>query len=256
LFRPRVIPVILVDGQGHAVKSIRFKNFVELGDSINTVSLFNAFKVDELVILDIAATRQGRSFSDRLMRDLASEAQIPLSVGGGVMAIEDIRRLIVAGAEKVVLSSVALSCPEFVRQASEEFGSSSITVCLDCRRDWLGRDRLVSRLPKSETSNLSPVEAAQLMEANGAGEIIVQSVAYDGMMQGYDLALTTRVADCVGIPVVALGGAGRFEHLVEAGRSTNASAFASGSLFCFQDQNRGVLISYPSSETLAALVRA
>ena len=252
MFRPRVIPVILICENGHAVKSVRFKDFIDLGDSINTVSLFNAFKVDELVILDIIATRRGRAFSDRLMTDLASEARIPLSVGGGIASLDDIRRLLTAGAEKVVLSSAALARPEFVREASDEFGSSSITVCLDCRRDWLGRDRLVSR-GRQINAPFEPGEAARLMEEMGAGELIIQSVERDGGMQGYDLALLERVADSVGIPIIALGGAGRFEHLVEARRRTNASAFASGSLFCFQDENRGVLISYPSVSTLAEL---
>lgn len=244
--------MILIGANGNAVKSIRFKKFIDLGDAVNTVSLFNAFEVDELVILDIHATRQGRPFNPQLMADLASEAHIPLSVGGGVSSLKAIGALLTAGAEKVILSSAALARPEFVREATERYGSSSITVCLDCRRDWLGRRRLVSRGAKVEAPN-SPPDAARLMEQMGAGELIVQSVEHDGMMQGYDIELVAAVADEVGLPVIALGGAGRFEHLLEARRACNASAFAGGSMFCFQDEDRGVLISYPGRETLRML---
>jgi cyclase len=242
---------MLVDNRGHAVKTVRFKKPLDLGDAINTVSLFNAFKVDELVVLDISATRLGRRFPDRLMTDIASEAQMPLAIGGGIRSCQDIHDLLHAGAEKVILSTAALSNPDFVREAADTFASSSITVCLNAARDWLGRYRIVT--PVRGAKVMSPAEAATLMEEMGAGEIIVQSIDHDGRMDGYDIALTAQVADAVGIPVIALGGAGRFEHLRAANAATHASAFASGSLFCFQDSNRGVLISYPDQDELASL---
>ncbi|MBH9538448.1 HisA/HisF-related TIM barrel protein [Novosphingopyxis sp. YJ-S2-01] len=251
MFRPRVIPVILVDERGHAVKTVRFKKPLDLGDSVNTVSLFNAFEVDELVVLDISASRLQRRFTDRLMADLASEAQMPLAVGGGIRTIEDVHALLEAGAEKVIISTAALARPQFVRDAAEQFGSSSITVCLDLKRDWRGRPRTSLSLRGSKSEG--PAHVARLMEEMGAGELIVQSVDQDGRMSGYDLELIGEVADAVGIPVVALGGAGTFEHIREANQKTQASAFASGSLFCFQDTNRGVLVSYPGSDDLATL---
>lgn len=253
MFRPRVIPVMLVDNRGHAVKTVRFKKPLDLGDAVNTVSLFNAFKVDELVVLDITATRMNRRFPDRLMNDIASEAQMPLAIGGGIRTCQDIYDLLHAGAEKVILSSAALADPGFVREAAASFASSSITVCIDAARDWLGRYRVSS--PSRGVKAMTPAEAATLMEEMGAGEIIVQSVDHDGRMSGYDVTLTAQVADAVGVPVIALGGAGRFEHLRAAQAATHASAFASGSLFCFQDSNRGVLISYPGQDELASLAR-
>jgi cyclase len=251
MFRPRVIPVILVDSRGHAVKTVRFKKPLDLGDAVNTVSLFNAFKVDELVVLDITATSMNRRFPERLMTDIASEAQMPLAIGGGIRTCQDIYDLLHAGAEKVVLSSAALANPSFVREAASNFASSSITVCIDAARDWRGRYRIAS--PQRGAKAMSPAEAATLMEEMGAGEIIVQSVDHDGRMSGYDMTLTTQVADAVGVPVIALGGAGRFEHLRAANAASHASAFASGSLFCFQDSNRGVLISYPGQGELTSL---
>lgn len=251
MFRPRVIPVILVDDRGHAVKTVRFKKPLDLGDSVNTVSLFNAFKVDELVVLDIAATKAGRRFPDALMADIASEAQMPLAVGGGIRTCDDVHALLEAGAEKVIVSAAAFADPDFVRAATGQFASSSITVCIDARRDWRGRYRTLAPIRGDKT--MSPADAARLMEEMGAGELIVQSVDEDGRMFGYDLNLTNAVADAVGIPVVALGGAGTFEHVRTANRDTHASAFASGSLFCFQDAHRGVLISYPDQDDLASL---
>jgi imidazole glycerol-phosphate synthase subunit HisF len=252
MFRPRVIPVVLVDDRGHAVKSVRFRKPLDLGDSVNTVSLFNAFKVDELVVLDISATRAGRRFDDGLMANISSEARMPLAVGGGVRTCDDVHRLLHAGAEKVILSSAAFANPQFVREATDAFGTSSIVVCLDVKRDWLGRYR-VHLAGLGGRAAWAPQEAAVLMEEMGAGEIIIQSVDRDGMMTGYDLDLVTLVADAVGVPVIALGGAGRFDHIREANRLTHASAFASGSTFCFQDENRGVLISYPGESELASL---
>lgn len=253
MFRPRVIPVMLVDDRGHAVKTTRFRKPLDLGDAVNTVSLFNAFKVDELVVLDITATRLGRRFPERLMTDIASEAQMPLAIGGGIRTCRDIYDLLHAGAEKVILSSAALADPEFVREAAATFASSSITVCINATRDWRGRYRTVS--PSRSAKVATPTGAAMLMEEMGAGEIIVQSIDQDGRMGGYDLALTTQVADAVGVPVIALGGAGEIDHLRAANAATHASAFASGSLFCFQDRNRGVLISYPGQDELASLAR-
>lgn len=254
MFRPRVIPVVLVNDNGHAVKSVRFRKFIDLGDCVNIVSLFNAFKVDELVLLDIMATRNGRAFSDALMADISSEARMPLAVGGGVSKCAHVYRLLNAGAEKVILASAAVRNPMLVREASAAFGSSSISVCIDAKRDWLGRYRV--RMPgRGGRSALAPVEAAKMFEEHGAGEIIIQSINQDGMMSGFDHKLISMVSDAVGVPVIALGGAGSFEHMKEANQLTYASAFASGSTFCFQDRNRGVLISYPGDGELASLVR-
>ena len=252
MFRPRIVPVLLIDHRGHAVKTVRFKNPLDLGDPVNTVSLFNSFEVDELVVVDIAATRLGRSFQDELLTDIVSEAKMPLSIGGGVSTCEHIYRLLHAGAEKVILRSAALGRPEFVRDAVRAFASSSISVSIDAKRDWRGRHRV---LTAQGSLAMSPAEAARLMEDMGAGEIIAQSVDQDGRMNGYDKHLIASVADAVGVPVIALGGAGCFAHFAEANEHTNASAFASGSAFCFQDARRGVLISYPSTRNLATLAR-
>jgi cyclase len=244
-----VIPVLLLDGQGHAVKTQRFGRRVDLGDPVNAVSLFNAFRVDELVLLDIDASKQRRTTSETLLADIASEARMPFSVGGGIRTLEDIRKMLARGAEKVVLSSSAIDRPDFVREAATRFGSSSIMVCIDVKRKFFGQQTVFNAANRhNEAWNV--VDFAKLMEQKGAGELIIQSVDHDGMMKGYDCELVRAVSAAVSVPVIALGGAGAFEDLLDAYRRTSVSALAAGSLFVFQDKNRGVMINYPSPENL------
>ena len=251
MFRPRIIPIILIDERGHAVKSIRFRNKIDLGDPVNTVSILNSFRVDELVLLDIAATKLGRLISLDLMADIASEAKMPFSVGGGVTTLDDIRNILSTGAEKVVISTAGLERPEFIREAADKFGSSSIMVCIDVKKNLFGKETVRTRAGTNKV-NMSPQEAALQMEKMGAGEIIIQSIDHDGAMNGYNLALTSSIASSVGVPVIALGGAGCLDDMKEAYAKTHASAFASGSLFCFKDAGRGVLINYPSKTQLGS----
>jgi imidazole glycerol-phosphate synthase subunit HisF len=243
------MPVILIDEDGNAVKSIKFRKKIDLGDPVNTVSIFNSFRVDELILLDIAATKQGRLISLELLADIASEAKMPFSVGGGITKLDDIRKILSTGAEKVVISTAGLERPEFVREAAERFGSSSIMVCIDVQKNLFG-NQSVRILGGSKKLNKSPLDAALQMEKMGAGEIIIQSIDRDGTMSGYDLLLTNSIASAVSVPVIALGGAGCLDDMKQAYAKTHASAFASGSLFCFQNNDRGVLINYPNKKML------
>ena len=249
MYRPRIMPVLLIEESGHAVKTRRFRKRIDLGDPVNAVSLFNAFRVDELVLLDIDATARGRSISLDLLADIASEAKMPFSVGGGIATLGGIRAVLAQGAEKVVLSTKAVEEPQFVAQAAERFGSSSIIVCLDVKQNLFGKPGIVTRGGRNKTS-YEPVEAARLMERMGAGEIIVQSVDRDGSMTGYDQELVATLADAVSVPVIALGGAGRLAHMKDMYANSSVSALAAGSLFVFQDEQRGVLINYPGKDEL------
>ena len=251
MFRPRIIPVILIDENGHSVKSIKFRKKIDLGDPVNMVSIFNSFRVDELILLDIAATKNKRLISLDLMADIASEAKMPFAVGGGISTLDDIRKILSTGAEKVVISTAGLERPEFIREATERFGSSSIVVCIDVQKNFFGIEAVRTRAGTNKL-NISAQKAALQMEKMGAGEIIIQSINSDGTMNGYNLALTNSIASTVGVPVIALGGAGCLDDMKEAYAKTQASAFASGSLFCFQDSNRGVLINYPSKTQLGS----
>lgn len=251
MFRPRVIPVLLLKNSG-LVKSVGFRRHKYIGDPINAVRIFNDMLADELVFLDIEASRQGRLISLDFVRDVGEEANMPFAVGGGIRSVEDIRRVISAGAEKVVIGSYALERPEFVREASDAFGASTIAVCVDVKKNWLGKTR-VWGLNGNRSYDYSPVEFAGLMEEMGAGELIVQSIERDGSMGGYDLDLIKQISEKVRIPVVALGGAGNLNHLREAYTQAYASALAAGSMFVYQGSNKGVLINYPERQELQQL---
>lgn len=174
---------------------------------------------------------------------------MPFAVGGGIRSIDDIQAIIKAGAEKVVITTQAGQDPDFIRKASERFGSTTIVVCIDVKKKLFG-GRRTWILNGSRPTTFEPVAFAQLMEENGAGELIIQSIDRDGTMDGYDIELIKAVSTSVSLPVVALGGAGNGEHLVDAFRDGHASAVAAGSLFVYQSKKRGVLINYPDKNDL------
>jgi cyclase len=248
MFRPRIIPTLLLKSGG-LVKSIEFCKHKYIGDPINAVRIFNELRADELVFLDIDATREGRLISLDLVRDIGEEASMPFSAGGGVKTLNDIRSVIAAGAEKAVIGSEAARDPEFVRRAANEFGSSTIVVCIDVKRSYFKGQRVWSVNATRPTGHTA-VEFARLMADKGAGELIIQSVNRDGTMTGYDLELIRPVASAVEVPVIALGGAGICADLLTAYRDGGANALAAGSLFVYKDKKRGVLINYPAKGEL------
>lgn len=248
MFRPRVIPVLLLRNDA-LVKTRQFGKYDYIGDPINAVRIFNDLKADELVFLDILATRNGRLISLDFVRDVGDEANMPFAVGGGIRSIEHIRSLLNAGAEKVVITSYAAENPDFISEAADTFGSSTIVVGMDVKARMFGKFQTWS-VSGTKPSGFSPTDFAELMEQKGAGEIIVQSIARDGMMNGYDIDVVGTISKAVSIPVVALGGAGTMAHLKEGYVEGHASGLAAGSLFVFHGSRRGVLINYPERSQL------
>jgi cyclase len=248
MFRPRIIPVLLLKNKT-LVKSEKFKKFRYIGDAINAVRIFNELKADELVFLDIEATSEKRTVSLDFVKAVGEEANMPFSVGGGIRTVEHIKQIIAAGAEKVIIGTYAVENPDFIKQASETFGSSTIVVCVDVKKTLLGKQKVWITNAQKRT-NYTPVDFANLMEEKGAGELIIQSIDNDGVMSGYDLDLIKTIAESVKIPVIALGGAGDLSHLKQAYKEAYASALAAGSLFVFKGGNKGVLINYPEKTDL------
>ncbi len=251
MFRPRIIPVLLLKGQG-LVKSKRFKDYHYIGDPINAVKIFNDCWADELVFLDILATQQKRLISIDFVRNVGEEANMPFAVGGGIRTLADIRSVIAAGAEKVIINTAALENPDFIKQASDEFGSSTICVCIDCKKKFFGGTQILYRGQK-KIPQYVPKEFAELMQEKGAGELILQSVDRDGQMQGYDFEFIKSIAQSLTIPVIALGGAGSLEDLKRVYTECGVSGLAAGSLFVYHGINRGVLINYPNKEQIKNL---
>jgi cyclase len=243
VFRPRVIPVLLLRNGG-LVKTVGFDKQRYIGDPINAVRIFNDLRADELVFLDILATRERRLISLDFVREVGEEANMPFAVGGGIRSLQDIRSILSAGAEKVVINSFAAENPDFIAEAADAFGSSTITVCIDVKKKRFGAAQTWTA-GGTRATGYGPEEFAGLAEDRGAGEIILQSITRDGTMEGYDLELLRRVSEAVSIPVVALGGAGGLDDLKSAYRETYASGLAAGSMFVFHGPKRGVLINYP-----------
>jgi cyclase len=240
----RVIPILLLDGEG-LYKTRRFSDPRYIGDPINAVKIFNEKEVDELVFLDIGASRDGSSPNLELLHNIAGECFIPLGYGGGVRSVEMARAIIAIGIEKIIVNSACWEVPGLIPALVDTFGSSSIVCGIDVKKNWAGSMGVYvnggrTRIPPS------PVSWARQLEAWGAGELLITSVDRDGEMGGYDLSLIRSISDSVNVPVIAAGGAGSISDLRAAVVEGGAAAAAGGALFVFQGKHRAVLITYPS----------
>ena len=252
MIKPRVIPALLLKGQG-LVKTVKFKEPKYLGDPINIVRIFNDKEVDELVLLDITATPEKRGPQFDLLKNIASEAFIPLAYGGGIRSMDDVKKLLSIGIEKLIMNTSAMETPSLVREVADHAGSQAAVVSMDVKKGLLSKYEVFTHCGQKKTG-LDPVKHAVEMERMGVGEIIINSINRDGTMQGYDIDLVRKVADAVRVPVVACGGAGNLSHVSEVIKQGHASAAAAGSIFVFQGPLRGVLISYPTPKELTEFI--
>lgn len=251
MFLPRIIPVLLLKGKG-LVKTVKFKEPRYLGDPINAVKIFNDLKADELIFLDITASKEGRTISVNLVKDIGDEAFMPFGVGGGISDVTQIEQLFKVGAEKVVINTNSFINPDLIKHASNIFGSQSIVVSLDVKKNLFGKYECWIK-DGSVNSKAKPLDFARKMEDLGAGELIINSIDCDGLMTGYDLGIIRNIADSVAIPVVACGGAGDLNHLKSAYSDGKAHALAAGSMFVYHGPRKAVLINYPSKSELINL---
>ena len=240
--RARVIPCLLLRGHG-LVKTRKFRDPVYVGDPVNAVRIFSEKEVDELVILDIDASREGREPNYELIAEIAGECFMPVAYGGGIQTLAQARRIIRCGIEKVVVNSATVRSTQFMREIADVFGSQALVGAIDARRTLLGGHRVHVKSGTVDTG-LTPEDHAAALVNAGAGEIFLNSIDQDGQMQGFDLALIRRVASRVAVPVVACGGAGTIDHLKLALSEGGASAVAAGSMFVFHGRHRAVLINY------------
>ena len=246
-----MIPCLLVD-DGSLVKSVNFDHLDYIGDPLNAVRIFNDLEVDELILLEISSSGAGREPPFELLSDIAQECFMPLSYGGGISNIDQVRRLFALGVEKISLNTAALESETLIEQAASEFGSQSLIVSLDARRLQGGGYSVFKDRGLHDTGITPEAHAARVIEL-GAGELLVTSIDNDGAWSGYDLQLIRSVADRVNVPVVASGGAGSPAHLAEAVRFGGASAVALGSMVVYQKQGLGVLINFPARSELSDL---
>jgi imidazole glycerol-phosphate synthase subunit HisF len=243
MFSPRIIPVLLYKNSG-LVKSVKFKNYTYIGDPINAVRIFNECFADEIIILDIDASKKGSTIDLQLVKEVGEEANMPFSVGGGIDSIQKIYERLKNGAEKVIINSAALNSAGFVKEASDNFGSSTITVCVDIKKSLLGKYQVYSH-KEGKSLGINYIDYIKRIEDSGAGEIIIQSVDNDGVMKGYDVKLYEALSKEINIPIVALGGAGDIHDMEQLWNTTSVNSFSAGSMFVYFGKMKGVLINYP-----------
>ncbi|MEM7166365.1 MAG: AglZ/HisF2 family acetamidino modification protein [Planctomycetota bacterium] len=247
----RVFPCLLLQGPG-LVKTVKFKKPQYIGDPMNAARIFSAREADEALLLDISAGAEGRGPDEDLVSRISDECFMPLTVGGGIRTVGMARALFNAGAEKIAINSAAITNPELIGAIAAEFGSQSVVVSIDAKRKWGGYE--VYTHGGRKRTKRSVVAHAQAMAKAGAGEILINAIDRDGMMQGYDVELTRQVADAVDLPVIACGGAGSLDHMRQVVEQGHASAVTAGSFFVFHGRRRAVLISFPDRADLEAQV--
>ena len=233
MLKTRIMPTLLCSDFG-LVKGVAFDSWRPVGSAMQAVKVYNLRQVDELVLLDIRATAEGRGPDLAMVDELADECFMPLTVGGGVRSLDDVRDLLMVGADKVAINTAAIDRPELIQETRDRFGSQCVVVSIDARHELDDTYRVYSRSGTVPTG-IDPVAFAVMAEKMGAGEILLTSIDRDGTMSGYDIELTHAVAAAVSIPVVASGGAGNYAHMADVLRETEASAIAAASIFHFTD---------------------
>ena len=248
--RPRIIPVLLLKNEG-LVKTVKFnkKKARYIGDPINAVRIFNDLEADELVFLDVEATKKNKVIGLDLVKKIGDEAYMPFAVGGGITTLKEVDELLKHGAEKVVINSSVIRNIKLIKEISLKYGSQSIIGSIDVKKDIFGKKKVYIESGKKKVSK-SILDVVKLLEDNGAGEIMIQSIDNDGLMEGYDLDLINYVSNNTSLPVIAVGGGGGLDDMVKAINDGEASAVAAGSMFVYKGKHRGVLINYPTQQEL------
>lgn len=246
----RVIPTLLLQGAG-LVKTQNFKKPVYVGDPINAVRIFNEKEVDELVLLDIDASKENREPKYEWIKDIVSESFMPIGYGGGVVNSTQAKKLFDLGVEKIILNSASDNF-SLIEELANIYGSQSVVACIDAKKTLLSGYQIY-KTNGTVRIKQAPDKFAQELVAAGAGEIIIQSIDREGTMKGYDIELTKMISKAVNVPVVASGGAGSIDHFSEAVHQGGASAVTAGSMFVFKGKHRAVLINYPQQMELKKL---
>lgn len=252
MLRTRVIPCLLLRGSS-LIKTVKFNKYQYIGDPLNTCRIFNELEVDEMTILDITASREGREPNFKVLESLASECFMPLSYGGGITSLEQAEKIFSAGFEKVILDSVLFSNPKLISDIANVFGSQSVIVAIDVRKSLFKGYEVYSH-SGTKKQPVKLVEWAKHIEALGAGEILLTSIDKEGTWEGFDIPLVKAVSDSVRIPVIANGGAGNIEHIAMVVKNGGASAVGLGSMVVFQNKGMGVLVNFPDKKKLESIL--
>lgn len=252
MLRPRLIPCLLVQNSG-LVKTIKFGNPKYVGDPINAVRIFNEKMVDELMIVDIDATRNDRKPDYDMIAKLANECRMPLCYSGGIKKVEQVEKIISLGVEKVAISSAAIADPDLISQAAERVGAQSVVVVLDIKKAGMFRKLEAVTHNATRRTKLDPAKFIEDATDRGAGEIVLNFVDRDGTMEGYDLEAVAALRQHTSLPMTVLGGAGSLDDVAKLWKAEQIIGAAAGSLFVFKGRYRAVLINYPNIAEKASL---
>lgn len=248
MYHNRIIPCLLLQNQG-LVKTRQFKNSRYIGDPINAVKLFNDKEVDELIFLDIRATPDNTKPNFSYLSKITEQSFMPLCYGGGVKTIEDFKELFRIGFEKVAVNTINYYNPNLIKEVSGTFGSQSVIGVIDIKKNLFSQYGVYINGGKKRIQK-NPIDYAKWLEANGVGELLLNNISRDGMMNGYDCEIVCRISEAVNIPVIACGGAGSIQDIKQVIQEGQADAAAAGSLFVYWGVNKAVLINYPDKQEI------
>ena len=250
MLKHRVIPCLLLQNNG-LVKTQKFSHPKYVGDPINAIRIFNEKEVDELIVIDIQASKLGQEPNYQLIEEFAGECFMPLCYGGGIRSVEQAERIFALGVEKICIQTAALANLQLINDIASKFGSQSVVISVDVKRDWLGHYRLY-RSESAKTASVPWYKFLQEAVAAGCGEVLLNAVDRDGTMAGPDLELIRQANHNLNIPLIAVGGVGSLED-IKAAVDAGASAVAAGAFFVFHGPHRAVLITYPRYQELENL---
>ena len=250
---PRIIPCLLVHKKG-LVKTTKFKDPKYVGDPINAVKIFNEKEVDELIVIDIDASIEGKEPDFKMIQNLAIECRMPLCYGGGIKTVEQAQQIFSLGVEKIAISSLAVENPTIITEMAKRVGNQSVVVVIDVRKKLLSNKYEVYIHNGTKSTGIDPVQFAVEMEKLGAGEIVINSIDQDGVMKGYDMNLINKIREVISIPLTVMGGAGSIDDIGNVINEHGIIGVAAGSFFVFKGKYRAVLINYPTAYEKAALI--
>lgn len=248
MLQTRVIPCLLLN-EDSLVKTIKFEKASYIGDPVNTVRIFNELEVDELIFLDISATKENRKIDFQILEEIANECFMPLAYGGGIQSVEDIKKILQIGLEKVAINSEAFTQPELITEAAAQFGSQSIIGSIDVKKNFWGKYEVFSH-SGTKKQKVDPIEWAQHLTQLGVGEILLTAIHKEGTWSGFDIELINQITKAVNVPVIVNGGAHNITSIGEAVHKGRASAVALGSMVVYQAQGMGVLVNFPDRKEL------
>ena len=254
MLRPRIIPCLLVQNKG-LVKTVKFSSPKYVGDPINTVRIFNEKRVDELIILDISATKNSESPDYQMIANIAAESQMPLCYGGGIKNSEQAKKIVNLGVEKIALSSVLIDNITLITELVDEIGSQSIVAVLDVKRRLLSKKYDVFINNGLINTGKCPIEFARTLQDYGVGEIVLNFIDHDGVMKGYDLFLVKKMREHIHVPMTIIGGAGSLDDIANLISHFGVIGAAASSMFIFKGPYKAVLINYPSADAKDKLIQ-